>query len=115
MNHALQHRSATYSSTVMGSFIFFLSFFTVFSSSFFDVATNTVDPLVVARENKSTVLKPEWSGLMKHIDNDRLHEFAIEAIDLKKSENIHLDDCVTCRQQLVAAVQLVCLHEERLS
>jgi hypothetical protein len=44
---------------------------------------------------------------MNHIENDRLHEFAIEVIDFTEAENIHLDDCVTCWRRLVAEVQLV--------
>jgi hypothetical protein len=46
---------------------------------------------------------------MKHIENDRLHQFAIEAIDFTEEENIHIDDCVTCWKRLVVAVQLVVL------
>jgi hypothetical protein len=47
---------------------------------------------------------------MKHIDNDRFHQFAIEAIDLTEEENIHIDDCATCWKRLVVAVQLVVLE-----
>jgi len=44
---------------------------------------------------------------MKHIGSDRLHQFALEAIDLTEAENIHIDDCATCWKRLVVAVQLV--------
>jgi hypothetical protein len=46
---------------------------------------------------------------MKHIDNDRLHQFAVEAIELTEAENIHIDDCATCSKRLVIAVKLVLL------
>jgi hypothetical protein len=48
---------------------------------------------------------------MKHIENDRLHQFAIEAIDFTEEENSHVDDCVPCWKRLVVAVQLVVLRE----
>jgi len=47
---------------------------------------------------------------MKHIDNDRLHQFAIEAIDFTEAENIHLDDCARCWRRLVVEVQLAVLE-----
>ena len=49
---------------------------------------------------------------MNHIDNDRLHRFAIEAIELTEVENTHLDDCATCCGRLVVAVRLVVLEAD---
>jgi hypothetical protein len=43
---------------------------------------------------------------MEHIENDRLHQFAIEAIGLTEAENIHLDYCDACCGMLVTAVRL---------
>jgi hypothetical protein len=43
---------------------------------------------------------------MKHIERNRLHQFAIEAIDLTEAENIHVEDCVTCWKRLVTEIQL---------
>jgi hypothetical protein len=45
------------------------------------------------------------SGLIKHIESDRLRQFAIEAINFTEAENTHLDDCDTCGKQLVVAIQ----------
>jgi hypothetical protein len=48
----------------------------------------------------------------EHIEEDRLYQFAIEAIDdLTDAENIHLDDCVKCRRRLVVAVQFAVFEE----
>jgi hypothetical protein len=47
---------------------------------------------------------------MKHLESDRLHQFAIEAIDFTENENMHLDDCATCWKQLVVAIQLAALE-----
>jgi hypothetical protein len=47
---------------------------------------------------------------MKHLESDRLHQFAIEAIDFTEVENMHLDDCATCWKQLVVAIQLAALQ-----
>ena len=44
-----------------------------------------------------------------HIAEDRMHQFAIEAVDLTKWENTHLDDCAECWGRLVVAVQLAIL------
>ena len=50
----------------------------------------------------------------EHIEEDRLYQFAIEAIDdLTDTENIHLDDCEKCSGRLVVAVQFVVV-EQRL-
>jgi len=46
---------------------------------------------------------------MKHLENDRLHQFAIEAIDFTEAEHMHLDDCATCWKQLVVAIQCAAL------
>jgi hypothetical protein len=43
---------------------------------------------------------------MKHLESDRLHQFAIEEIDFTEAENMHLDDCDSCWKQLVVAIQL---------
>jgi len=47
---------------------------------------------------------------MKHLESDRLHHFAIEAIEFTEAENMHLDDCATCIKQLVVAIQLAALE-----
>jgi hypothetical protein len=47
---------------------------------------------------------------MKHLESDRLHQFAIEATDFTEAENMHLDDCGTCWKQLVVAIQLAVLE-----
>jgi len=47
----------------------------------------------------------------EHIGEDRLHQFAIEAIDLTEAENNHLDDCARCWGRLVVAVQLAYLTQ----
>ena len=47
---------------------------------------------------------------MKHLESDRMRQFAIEAIDFTEAENMHLDDCATCWKQLVVAIQLA-VHE----
>jgi hypothetical protein len=47
---------------------------------------------------------------MKHLESDRLHQFAIEAIDFTEAENMHLDDCATCWKQLAVAIQLAVLE-----
>ena len=46
---------------------------------------------------------------MKHLESDRLHQFAIEAIEFTEAENMHLDDCATCWKQLVVAIQCAAL------
>jgi hypothetical protein len=43
---------------------------------------------------------------MEHIENDRLHQFAIEATAFTDAENIHLDYCEACWGRLVTAVRL---------
>ena len=47
---------------------------------------------------------------MKHIENDRLHQFAIETIDFTEAENMHFDDCATCWKRLVVAIRFVVLE-----
>ena len=47
---------------------------------------------------------------MKHLESDRLHQFAIEAIDFTEAENTHLDDCATCWKQLVAEIHFAVLE-----
>ena len=48
----------------------------------------------------------------EHIEEDRLSQFAIEAIDdLTDAENIHLDDCVKCRRRLVVAFSSLFLRK----
>jgi hypothetical protein len=43
---------------------------------------------------------------MEHIENDRLDQFAIEAIGLTEGENLHLDYCDACWGRLVIAIRL---------
>jgi hypothetical protein len=52
---------------------------------------------------------------MKHIERDRLHQFAIEAIDLTEAENIHVEDCATCWKRLVTEIQLVAFEAAEIS
>ena len=48
----------------------------------------------------------------EHIEEDRLYQFATEAIDdLSDAENIHLDDCDKCRRRLVVVVQFAICEE----
>jgi hypothetical protein len=44
---------------------------------------------------------------MEHINDERLHQFAIEAIEPTDAENDHLADCADCWGRLVLAVKLV--------
>jgi len=52
---------------------------------------------------------------MNHIDEHRLHQFAVETTtDFNETENIHLDDCPECWRRLRDAIQFVNLTRTEL-
>ena len=44
---------------------------------------------------------------MRHIDEHRLNQFAVEAADFTETEYIHLDNCPECWHRLRDAIKFV--------